>query len=82
MMEMATFECEVVLFMMSLCWGSALHPAMETEILDDTQRGRSSAAQVQSCPVRQLAVSKRSVQALQRHLLFVQLAIVITCCRC
>ena len=42
--------CEVILFMMSLCWGSALHPAMETEILDDTQRGRSSVVQVQSCP--------------------------------
>ena len=44
--EMATYECGVILFMISLCWGSELHPA--TGILDDSQR--SSTVQELSCP--------------------------------
>ena len=34
--EMATYECGVILFMISLYWGSKLHPA--NGILDDSQR--------------------------------------------
>ena len=44
--EMATYECGVILFMISLYWGSKLHPA--NGILDDSQR--SSAVWELSCP--------------------------------
>ena len=48
---MAAIECIVILFMISLCWGSELHPATETnEIIDDSQRSRSIAVEEQSCP--------------------------------
>ena len=36
---------------LGLCWGGALHPANETEVLDDTLIGRrSSVEEKQSCP--------------------------------
>ena len=48
---MAVYECVVILFMISLCWSSELHPATETnEIIDDSQRSRSIAVEEQSCP--------------------------------
>ena len=45
-MKMATYQCGVILFMLSLCWGSALH--LTTEMLDDSQR--SSVVEELSCP--------------------------------
>ena len=52
LMKMAAYKCGVVLFMISLCWGSELNPATESnEILDDSHRGGSIAAvKEQSCP--------------------------------
>ena len=44
--EMALYECGVILFMISLCWGSALQPA--NEVLNDSLR--SSGVEEQSCP--------------------------------
>ena len=44
--EMAPYECGVILFMISLCWGSALQPA--NEVLNDSLR--SSGVEEQSCP--------------------------------
>ena len=45
LMKMAAYKGGVVLFMISLCWGSKLNPATESnEILDDSQRGGSIAA--------------------------------------
>ena len=41
----------MILLMISLCYGSALHPTTETEVMDDTQTGwGSSVAEKQSCP--------------------------------
>ena len=57
-MKRATYECEVILLMISLCC-SALLPATPaaktTETLDDRQRGRSSVVEEQSCPTWYLA---------------------------
>ena len=48
---MAVYECTVILFMISLCWSSELHPATETaETADGSQRGRSMTVEEQSCP--------------------------------
>ena len=45
------YECIVIVFMMSLCWGSELYPATKAaEMLDGSQRGRLSVVQEQSCP--------------------------------
>ena len=53
-MTIATsYECRVILFIaiLGLCWGSALHLSIETEVLNDTQPGwRSSVVEKQSCP--------------------------------
>ena len=48
--------------MISLCCGSALHAATETtEILDDNQRGGSTAVKEPSCPTWYLAVKHNAV---------------------
>ena len=52
-MKMAANECTVILFMISLCWGSQLAiPTSETnEFLDDSQKGGSIVAEEQpQCP--------------------------------
>ena len=47
---MAANDCIVILFMISLCCGSELHPATET-IYNDSQRSRSLAVEEQQpCP--------------------------------
>ena len=47
---METYECIVILLMISLCWGVELHPATETnEIADDSQRGGSVAVEKKPC---------------------------------
>ena len=53
----------MILLMISLCCGSALHPATETtEILDDNnQRGGSTAVKEPSCPTWYLAVKHNGV---------------------
>ena len=57
-----SYECGVILFMISLCCGSALHPATETtEILDDNQRGGPTAVKEPSCPTWYLAVKHNAV---------------------
>ena len=33
---MEIYECRVIVFIITFCWGSVLHPA--TEIVDDHQR--------------------------------------------
>ena len=61
---MATYECVVILFVISLCCGSALHPVTETtEILDDinNQRGGLTAVKEPSCPTWYLAVKHNGV---------------------
>ena len=41
----------MIVFMISLCWGSELHPATETaETADSSQKRRLSVVQEQSCP--------------------------------
>ena len=46
---MATYECIVIVFMISLCWSSELPPATkDAETADGSQRGRLSIEQ--SCP--------------------------------
>ena len=57
---MTTYGCGVILFMINLCWSGALHPASETEILGDNQRG-SSAVQEQSCPTWYLETKDNGV---------------------
>ena len=52
---MATYDCGVILFMVSLCWGSAPDPA--TEICLD---GRSTVKE-QSCPTWYLAMKHNAV---------------------
>ena len=48
---METYECIVIVFMISLCWGNELHPATETnEIADDNQKGGSTAVEEKHCP--------------------------------
>ena len=48
---MAVYESIVIVFMISLCWGSELHPAMkDAETADGSQRGRLSVVEEQSCP--------------------------------
>ena len=52
-MTIATYECRVILLIaiLGMCWGSALHLSVETEVLDETQpRWRSSVVEKQSCP--------------------------------
>ena len=53
-MKMTSCECGVILLMIGLCWGSALHPAMDNEIQNDSQTVRlkwgSSVVEAQSCP--------------------------------
>ena len=55
---MAAYKCGVVLFVISLCLGSELNPATESnEILDDSHRGGSiTAVKEQSCPTWYRAV--------------------------
>ena len=49
--KMAMYKCIVILLMISLCWGSELHPATETvEIAGANQRSRLSILQEQACP--------------------------------
>ena len=56
MSMMGTYECGVILFMISLCWGNAPDAATKTtEILDGNQRGRSTVKE-QSCPTWYLAM--------------------------
>ena len=49
---MVTYNCRVILFMISVCWGRAIHPAVE--ILDESEigrpRGESNVIEEQSCP--------------------------------
>ena len=48
---MATYECGVLLFMISLCCSRELHATtMSSNILDDDQIGGSSVIEKQSCP--------------------------------
>ena len=51
---MASYECGVILFILSLCWGSALHSRMDNELQNDNQKGRlrggSHVVKEQSCP--------------------------------
>ena len=47
---MATYQCVVILFIISLCWSGILYPATEATKTLDSQRGRSSAVDEQSCP--------------------------------
>ena len=47
---MATYECRVILFITSLCWGSALHQERGTGNLHDSQREGVNAVEKQSCP--------------------------------
>ena len=48
---MATYECIVIVFMISLCCGSELHKATkDAETADGSQRERLSVSQQQSCP--------------------------------
>ena len=47
---MATYECRVILFIISLCWGSALHQERGTGNLHDSQREGVNAVEKQSCP--------------------------------
>ena len=62
-MKMTTFECGVILFMISLFWGSALHSAtgQTTKILDNGQREGSSAVEEQPCPTWHLATKHNGV---------------------
>ena len=54
LMTMAAYMCQLVLFMISLCWSSELHPASENpDTLDDSTNQRGEAIAVQekpSCP--------------------------------
>ena len=51
---MASYECGVILLLLSLCWGSALHSRMYNELQNDDQTGRlrggSHVVKEQSCP--------------------------------
>ena len=48
MMKLSAYECRVILLAVSLCWGSALHPARDTEM---TGHGWGSyVVEKQSCP--------------------------------
>ena len=50
-MKMAAYKCGLVLFMISLCWSSELHPASEnSETLDDSTNQRGGAIVVQEKP--------------------------------
>ena len=53
-MKMASYECGVILLLLSLCWGSALHSRMYNELQNDDQTGRlrggSHVVKEQSCP--------------------------------
>ena len=57
-MKMATYECRVFLFIVSLCWCSALHQGRETGNLQDGQRG---GVNEQSCPNWYLATKHNGV---------------------
>ena len=51
MMKMGAYKCGLVLFMISLCWSSELHPASENpETLDDSTNQRGGAIAVQEKP--------------------------------
>ena len=64
-MKMVAYKCGVVLFMISLCWSSELHPASEIpETLDDSinQRGGPIAVQEKSsCPTWYRAAKNNGV---------------------
>ena len=61
-MKLETFECGVILFTISLCWVSALHPATETtENLADSKSDGSSCVEEQSCPTWYRAVKYSGV---------------------
>ena len=48
---MTAYMCRLVLFMISLCWSSELHPASENpETLDDSTNQRGEAIAVQEKP--------------------------------
>ena len=62
MMRLSTYECRVILLMISLCWGSALNPARDTENFDEAQAGwRSSVAVKQPCPTWYLEIKHNGV---------------------
>ena len=60
---MATYVCRVILFMISLCWGSALHSvtAQTTKILDKGRREGLSVVEEQSCPTWYLETKHNAV---------------------
>ena len=62
---MASYECRVILLMLSLYWGSALHPGMDNEIQDYSVRGRLKCEwyviEEQSCPTWYLETKHNSV---------------------
>ena len=61
-MKLETFECGVILFTISLCCVTALHPATKsTETLGDSQRDGSIAVEGQSCPTWYRAVKTNGV---------------------
>ena len=47
---MATYQCEVILFMAGLCWSRALYPATEATETLEGQREGSCVVEKQSCP--------------------------------
>ena len=65
LMKMTAYKCVLVLFMISLCWSSELHPASENpETLDDTTNQRGGAIAVQekpSCPTWYRAAKNNGV---------------------
>ena len=48
------YECGIILLILGSCWGSALHPEINSELQNDSQRGRLRAGpyvvEAQSCP--------------------------------
>ena len=60
---MATYVCRVILFMISLCWGNALHSvfAQTTKILDKGWREGLSVVEEQSCPTWYLETKHNAV---------------------
>ena len=62
---MSSYECGVILLMLGLCWGSALHPEMDNEIQDYSVRGRLKCewyvVEEQSCPTWYLETKHNSV---------------------
>ena len=59
--KMAAYECRVILFIISLCWGSALHQERETGNLHDIQREGVNAVEKQSCPTWYVEIKQSGV---------------------